>query len=298
MNIMQDYPHLSRWPVNLGPAPTHDHLLQAYALLLSKPGARSRGTHKALGVAAYLSGHYWHPKDLGRAIDDAMDKSGGAGNDLRNVIIEKKGRGLKSRGLVTLDQRFDGRRETWSCKLTSKGEAVVRDYCAKQNIENPVAVAREWQTKVIAHETETVTVPDAPTGPTRGPVPSSWSGTVARDAEAAATTYAFRFGKRNVWKIGWAGDVQKRLSDVDQHIPHEVLGERWAIVWQHRWRTQNEACEMEQRLLKRLDAQRTVGERVYCTADELQAAWVECLKYRAPVSTGVPQVSGHTARDR
>jgi hypothetical protein len=112
------------------------------------------------------------------------------------------------------------------------------------------------------------------TGPTYGPVPSSWSGTVSRDANAAATTYVFRFGNRNLWKIGHAQNVPARLRDVNEHVPHEVLGERWSVAWRRRWRTQKEAYEMEQRLLSLLAARRTVGERVHCTEDELQAAWV------------------------
>jgi hypothetical protein len=241
------------------------------------------GSRKALAVAAYLSGHYWHPDDLGVAIDAAMGTPTGVGNDPRNVIT-LGGRGLEPRGLVTLNRQSDGRRQTWSCRLTANGKAVVADYCAERGIENPVAAAREWQTKATVRATEEVAAPDAPTGPTRGPVPSSWSGTVTRDANAAATTYAFRFGKRNVWKIGWTTDAQDRLSEVNQHIPHEVLGERWSIAWQQRWRTQNEAHEMEQRLLNRLAAQRTVGERVHCTEDELQAAWVNARVPSHPIN--------------
>jgi T5orf172 domain len=88
-------------------------------------------------------------------------------------------------------------------------------------------------------------------------------------------TYAFRFGERDVWKIGYAQNLSDRLNDVNKHVPREVLGERWSITTlQQRWPTQTEAYEMEQRLLGLLAARRTVGERVCCTEDELQAAWV------------------------
>jgi hypothetical protein len=113
----------------------------------------------------------------------------------------------------------------------------------------------------------------ATVGPTRGPTPSSWSGTVSRDATAPASTYVFRFGKRNVWKIGHAQDVTSRLAEVNAHVPHEVLEERWTVVWQHGWPTQAAAFEMEQRALKLLQAQRTHGERVRCTEGELREAW-------------------------
>ena len=283
-NATQYYPHLSQWPLKLGPAPTHDHLVQAFALLAG-PRSRPMGSRKALAVAAYLSGHYWHPDDLGRAIDAAMGTPAGAANDPRNVIT-LRGRGVEPRGFVTLDRHSDDRRQTWSCKLTAKGEAVVAAYCAAQGIEDPIAAARERQARataradeqdqpsLLAPTKEDVAVPDAATGPTLGPAPSSWSGIVSRDANAAATTYAFRFGKRNVWKIGHAQDLQARLLDVNKHIPHEVLGERWSITWQQRWRNQKEAYEMEQRLFTLLAARRTEGERVQCTEDELRAAWV------------------------
>jgi predicted HNH restriction endonuclease len=140
MNATQDYPHLSRWPVELGPAPTDDELVQAYALLLAdRPRARHRGSHKGLAVAAYLSGHPWWPDDLGVAIDAAVGKREGAANDPRNVITEA-GNGLEPRGLVKLHKQRKGRRETWSCELTTEGQRIVAAYCDAHGIENPVAI--------------------------------------------------------------------------------------------------------------------------------------------------------------
>jgi hypothetical protein len=114
--------------------------VQAYALLrAARPRARPEGSHKALAVAAYLSGHYWWPDDLGRAIDLAMGKQNGAGNDPRNVIRERH-TGLEPLGLVTLYKQRNGRRETWSCKLTATGEAVVAEAAARRPA--PVAAVR------------------------------------------------------------------------------------------------------------------------------------------------------------
>src|SRR5262249_4978496 len=60
MNATQHhYPPLSQWPTS-APVPTRALLVQAYALLrAARPRARPEGSHKALAVAAYLSGHYW-----------------------------------------------------------------------------------------------------------------------------------------------------------------------------------------------------------------------------------------------
>jgi hypothetical protein len=220
-------------------------------------------------VAAYLSGCYWWPDDLGLAIDHAMGTPNGKHNDPRNVINEKGG--LEDLGLVTLHKkRQGGRRELWSCTLTSKGEATVAAYCVTRGIKNPLAAALKPPGADVA---DTSPAP----GPTRGPPPSNWSDVVSRDANAAATTYLFRFGKRNVWKIGHAQDISARLVEVNKHVPHEVLGERWSIDRRQDWPTQQKAYEMEQRLLTLLAARRTEGERVHCTEDELHVAWIGAI---------------------
>jgi hypothetical protein len=111
------------------------------------------------------------------------------------------------------------------------------------------------------------------TGPTTGPQPTSWSGTVSRNAKQPAITYALQFGNRNVWKIGHAVDVDARLTVVNTHVPHEVLGEHWHIVLQHPWPTESTAHSMEQALLKALRTKTSVGERVICTRKRLEGAW-------------------------
>ncbi len=93
----------------------------------------------------------------------------------------------------------------------------------------------------------------------------------------AAVTYALRFGRRNIWKIGHAQDVAARLAEVNKHVPHETLGESWTAVLTQRWKTQMAAYDMEQRVLALLNDKRTQGERVVCTASELQAAWVDAM---------------------
>ena len=113
--------------------------------------------------------------------------------------------------------------------------------------------------------------------PTTGPVPSDWSGIVTRDAAQEAWTYVMRFGQRNVWKIGHTQDLESRLAQVNQHVPHEELGERWAIVMHQHWESSLLAYEMEQRVLGVLGFYRTEGERIRCSEVELQGAWKKCL---------------------
>ncbi|MBN8233183.1 hypothetical protein JYK02_37285 [Corallococcus macrosporus] len=115
-------------------------------------------------------------------------------------------------------------------------------------------------------------------GPTRGPVPVSWTKEVMHEASGPAFTYAFRFGKRNVWKIGWSADLPVRLREVNTHVPLEETGEGWCQFLSHRHAAPVRAHEMEQRLLELLAQYRTAGERVRCQQSELQTAWVAALR--------------------
>jgi hypothetical protein len=116
------------------------------------------------------------------------------------------------------------------------------------------------------------------TGPTTGPRPTSWTGTVNRNATQVVVTYALQFGKRNVWKIGHAVDVDSRLTAVNTHVPHEVLGEYWHIVLQQPWPRETTAHDMEQALLRALRSRTSVGERVVCTRKRLEGAWNSTLR--------------------
>lgn len=85
-------------------------------------------------------------------------------------------------------------------------------------------------------------------GPTTGPTPTSWEGSVTHDATQVAWTYAMRFGRRNIWKVGQAQDVEERLRQINLHVPHEELGEQWRVHTQQRWPTSLQAFKMEQRV--------------------------------------------------
>ena len=113
--------------------------------------------------------------------------------------------------------------------------------------------------------------------PTTGPRPISWVGTTGRNAEDASSTYAFRFGSRDVWKIGHAKDVRARLAEVNKHVPEEVLREGWRVALQHSWPTEIAAYEMEQRVLAALRTRLSVGERVICTQRDMESTWSACL---------------------
>jgi hypothetical protein len=142
--------------------------------------------------------------------------------------------------------------------------------------------------RVLALNLERLVLPELPSltrmrhlndvlRPTTGPRPGDATYGAQRSAQNAASTYALRFGKRSIFKIGHAEDVKERLAAVNQHVPIEVLNEQWSIYLTQPWKTSIEAYEMEQRVLKRMDVKRSAFERVQCTETELTSAWTAAL---------------------
>ncbi len=133
-----------------------------------------------------------------------------------------------------------------------------------------------------------IDLPDAdasPEGPTLGPVPISWTGTVTRELAGAGWVYSARFGNRDIWKIGQTNDVRNRLAELNKHIPHEVLGERWTVFLTHELATTALAYAMEQRVLAGLATHRTVGERVQCSEAQLVHIWENAIEPQESLST-------------
>ncbi|MBB3933684.1 hypothetical protein GGR25_004762 [Kaistia hirudinis] len=142
--------------------------------------------------------------------------------------------------------------------------------------------------RVLALAAEPLVLPELPSlqrmrqlnellRPTTGPKPGDVAYRVEHSAQNPASTYALQFGKRNVFKIGHAEDIDARLAAVNQHVPVEVLNEKWKIFLTQTWKTSVEAYEMEQRVLKRMETKRSGFERVLCSDTELQSAWTASL---------------------
>lgn len=112
---------------------------------------------------------------------------------------------------------------------------------------------------------------------TTGPRPVNWEGETGRNVERTAYTYACRFGRSNIWKVGHAVDYALRVVEFNRHIPAEVVPERWMMVLDRKWTTEIEAYDMEQRILKHLASRRTEGERLRCNEDELMSAWLAAI---------------------
>ena len=111
---------------------------------------------------------------------------------------------------------------------------------------------------------------------TTGPAPAPWVGMVAREP-GPTSTYVFRFRDSDVWKVGFAADVENRLRQINQHIPIELLSEGWRIAKCVSWPSADLAYAMEQQLLLNLAKHRTMFERVRCSAERLDRAWEDAV---------------------
>jgi T5orf172 domain len=142
--------------------------------------------------------------------------------------------------------------------------------------------------RLLALPAEKLALPDLPSlarmrklnevlRPTTGPRPGDVAYSAERSAQNSASTYALRFEKRNIFKIGYAEDVGSRLNAVNQHVPVGVLKEQWSVYLRQKWRTSDEAYAMEQRVLALMATKRTGFERVQCSESELSSAWAASL---------------------
>lgn len=113
--------------------------------------------------------------------------------------------------------------------------------------------------------------------PSRGIIPTSWTSSINREIGNQSYTYAFRFGEANCWKIGYTTDRNRRVEEVNSHIPHEILKQKWVCKYSQTWPNEVMAYNMEQALLGLLAKYRTAGERVICTEDILRSAWIKAI---------------------
>lgn len=109
--------------------------------------------------------------------------------------------------------------------------------------------------------------------PTTGPTPTDWRGEVARSSDGEAFTYAIRFGSHDIWKVGWTKNIKKRVRLINNHIPTEIIPDRWRVILRQKWDCAADAHRMEQLVLHLLEEKRTQGERVRCSENDLLTSW-------------------------
>lgn len=183
--------------------------------------------------------------------------------------------------------------QAWS--FSDQPRPLLLDVLEKQLPFNATAQAVELNetdtTAIMALPTKAIELPDTPVlrrlrqldvalrrgVPTIGVVPTAWQSKQQRILGDASVTYALQFSKFDCWKIGWTTDLRKRLSEINRHIPVEVLKHEWKPVLQQKWPDENLAFEMEQRVLNALEKHRTIGERLHCRKQELESAWVKAI---------------------
>ncbi|MCP5370345.1 MAG: GIY-YIG nuclease family protein [Hyphomicrobiales bacterium] len=161
--------------------------------------------------------------------------------------------------------------QTQAVKL-SKGDQQAVKALNWVEVVLPETVERERQRRMVDAFRQKPTLP--------GPVVEPGTYIVTVEEQSATWTYAAQFGHSNVWKIGRTGNVESRLKELNAHVPHEYLCEAWSLKLQQRWPTPNRAQEMEQRVLALLVDKRTFGERVRCSFEELEGAWVDAISGR------------------
>lgn len=113
--------------------------------------------------------------------------------------------------------------------------------------------------------------------PTTGPRPTDATYSVTRSAQDTSWTYALRYGKRNMFKVGHTTNVQERRDAINQHIPLELGVEIWEPALQQKWDTATKAYDMEQRVFALLSGKRSGYERIQCSEKELNSAWQAAL---------------------
>ncbi|MER9003081.1 MULTISPECIES: hypothetical protein [unclassified Mesorhizobium] len=107
----------------------------------------------------------------------------------------------------------------------------------------------------------------------KGPPPTSYEALVVKSCDGPCFTYLLRFGARDIWKAGMSVDPDRRLDEINSHVPAEVLNEEWEIVRRVWFKDAQTAYYAEQALLHHFHAHRTVGERIALPSTEVSAGW-------------------------
>ncbi|MES0074959.1 GIY-YIG nuclease family protein [Mesorhizobium sp. M0058] len=107
----------------------------------------------------------------------------------------------------------------------------------------------------------------------KGPPPTSYEALVIRSCDGPCFTYLLRFGARDIWKVGMSVDPDRRLDEINAHIPTEILDEEWQIERLARFEAPQTAYDVEQRILDHFRAHRTTGERISLPLPQVSAGW-------------------------
>jgi hypothetical protein len=108
-------------------------------------------------------------------------------------------------------------------------------------------------------------------------VPPTTGGFFITRERMTAFLYVLKFQDTDIFKVGWAFNVDARANDINKHIPSEIFGDQnWKPILWRKFTDQFAAFSAEQRLLNGpLKGRRTEGERVKLGEQELRAIWTK-----------------------
>lgn len=107
----------------------------------------------------------------------------------------------------------------------------------------------------------------------KGPPPTSYEALIIKTCDGPCFTYLLRFGSRDIWKVGMSVNPDRRLVEINAHIPSEILDEEWQIVRLACFKDPQTAYDAEQRILDYFRAHRTAGERISLPLAQVSAGW-------------------------
>jgi hypothetical protein len=85
--------------------------------------------------------------------------------------------------------------------------------------------------------------------------------------------FAFRFGNRDVWKIGNSFDPQCDIEGINRNVPISVIHEAWEMHCRASAGTKTEATLFEMRLGESLADYRISGDVFICPQTAFEQAW-------------------------
>ncbi len=109
--------------------------------------------------------------------------------------------------------------------------------------------------------------------PSKGIAPSNGERNFLVKEKEFGYVYAFRFGKRDVWKIGNSYNPDERLDQVNKHIPDVVLNEKWAIYARQKLQSAKQAFDIETQMKEAMKSYSIGGEMFSCKEQILNDKW-------------------------
>jgi len=113
-------------------------------------------------------------------------------------------------------------------------------------------------------------------GRSKGPSPSDRQGGGYQTGQISYT-YVVRFGKTECFKVGFTTDLNRRLHELNAHVPFELLKQKWQPYLSEQHVSEALAHEMEQHVLDAVPQEGITGERFITDAGELDVIWARCL---------------------